>query len=78
MPFAVPRFARVLRGRAPPLHLQGVSRYKQTAGACRCAVPDSLMFAIRSVPGGLFEAECFTQRVAYYFEGYVLGSIGVD
>eukprot|EP00974_Lingulodinium_polyedra_P045163 4332223-Lingulodinium_polyedra.AAC.1 len=36
------------------------------------------MFAIRSVLGGLFEAECFMQRVAYYFEGYVLGSIGVN
>jgi hypothetical protein len=78
MPFLVPRFVRVQQEAGPPLALQGVSRYRQSAGVYRCVVPDILMFASFSVLEGLFEAECFFQRLMYYFEGYVIGSIGVN
>ena len=75
--FPVPRFVRVPRETAPPLRLQGVSRYS-TVGAHRCVVPGMLMFSSKEVLEAIYEAECFLDRVAYYYEGYVVGSIGVN
>lgn len=74
---AVPRFARVLREKAPPICLQGVSRFS-TVGQHRCVVPDTLMGSSKEVLEAMYECECFLERLAYYYEGYIIGSLGVN
>ena len=74
---AVPRFARVQRENAPPLCLQGVSRFA-TMGQHRCVVPHTLMGSSKEVLEAMYECECFLERLAYYYEGYILGSLGVN
>ena len=63
-PFPVPRFVRVPREHAPPVHLQGVRRFRQAGGGCRCVVPRSLMYSTQSVLEAIYEAECFPERLA--------------
>ena len=36
------------------------------------------MYSTRSVLEAIYEAECFLERLAYYWEGYLIGSIGMN
>merc|ERR1712079_163720 len=62
---------------APPLSLQGVPRYFRL-GQHRCVVPDTLMGSSKEVLEAMYECECFLERLAYYYEAYIVGSIGVN
>ena len=73
----VPRFVRVRQEVAPPISLQGVSRYSRV-GQHRCVVPDTLMGSSKEVLEAMYECECFLERLAYYYEAYIVGSIGVN
>ena len=73
----VPRFVRVRQEDAPPRSLQGVSRYRQV-GHTRCGVPDTLMGSSKEVLEAMYECECFLERLAYYYQAYIVGSIGVN
>ena len=77
--FPVPRFVEVVRDQATPVSLQGVSRFKQTVGACRCVVtPNHLIHTIKAVLEGIFEAECFLEHLTFYYESYLIGSVGMN
>ena len=73
----VPRFVRVRQEVAPPISLQGVPRYFRV-GRHRCVVPDTLMGSSKEVLEAMYECECFLDRLAYYYQAYIIGSIGVN
>ena len=67
----VPRFVRVRQEVAPPISLQGVSRYSRV-GQHRCVVPDTLVGSSKEVLEAMHECECFLERLAYYYEAYIV------
>ena len=73
----VPRFVRVPMEVTPPSGLQGLSRYRRV-GQHRCVVPDTLMGSSKEVLEAMYECECFLERLAYYYQAYIVGSIGVN
>jgi hypothetical protein len=74
----LPRYIRVCRETAPPIRLQGVSRFSQAQGSNLCVVPSILPAALKAVVEALAEAALFIDRLAYHWAGYVTGSVGIN
>ena len=75
--FPMPRSCRIRKETSTPVHLQGVSRFREST-LPRCVVPELLPSATCAVLEALFELDRFLATLAYHFNAYVLGAVGVN
>ena len=75
--FPMPRFCRIRKETSTPVHLQGVSRFRESTLPL-CVVPELLPAATCAVLEALFELDRFLATLAYHFNAYVLGAVGVN
>lgn len=70
----LPRFVTVAREERCPPALQGISRFSHQ----HCMVPAHLPAAALEMVSALSAAESFCSQLAYNFEAYLVGSVGVQ